>query len=136
MGLAAAPAPVGLDPAPAPVAGQLDAAPAADHLDAAAPSAAGHLDPAATPAEPAAVSSPAAPPPPADDLRRIRGIGPVLEQTLQHAGIRTYRQLATLDPAGLDRLRAELRLFPGRIEREDWIGQARRLHQDCYGEIV
>ncbi|MFI0793389.1 hypothetical protein ACH4OY_11920 [Micromonospora rubida] len=43
----------------------------------------------------------------ADDFRRIQGIGPKMAAALQDAGIRTYRQLADLDEAGLrDTIRA------------------------------
>ncbi|MEH0843981.1 hypothetical protein V6U81_16475 [Micromonospora sp. CPCC 205711] len=38
---------------------------------------------------------------PADDFRRIQGVGPKMAAALQDAGIRTYRQLAELDEAGL-----------------------------------
>jgi predicted flap endonuclease-1-like 5' DNA nuclease len=71
-----------------------------------------------------------------DDLRRIRGVGPAIESALHGLGIRSYRQLVTLDDAGLDRVRDALRDFRQRIEREDWIGQARRLHREKYGEEV
>ncbi|MFJ6194589.1 hypothetical protein [Micromonospora sp. NPDC092111] len=37
----------------------------------------------------------------ADDFRRIQGVGPKMAAALQAAGIRTYRQLADLDEAGL-----------------------------------
>jgi predicted flap endonuclease-1-like 5' DNA nuclease len=69
-----------------------------------------------------------------DDLRRIRGIGPSIERTLHGLGISTYRQLATLDEAGLQRVRETLRDFPQRIEREDWCGQAAALHEQKYGQ--
>ncbi|HEY7101258.1 MAG TPA: hypothetical protein VH573_06410 [Mycobacteriales bacterium] len=68
-----------------------------------------------------------------DDLRRIRGIGPSMERKLQGIGIVSYRQLALLDGAELERVRAELTDFRGRIEREDWAGQARALYREKYG---
>ncbi|WFE97928.1 hypothetical protein [Micromonospora sp. WMMD987] len=44
---------------------------------------------------------------PADDFRRIQGVGPKIAAALQAAGIRTYRQLAELDEASLrDTVRA------------------------------
>jgi predicted flap endonuclease-1-like 5' DNA nuclease len=72
----------------------------------------------------------------ADDLRRIRGIGRAIESSLHGLGIRSYRQLVMLDEAGLERVRDAGRDFRQRIEREDWIGQARRLHREKYGEEV
>ena len=38
-----------------------------------------------------------------------------------------------LDGAELERVRAELSDFRTRIEREDWVGQARDLHREKYG---
>lgn len=38
---------------------------------------------------------------PADDFRRIQGVGPKIAASLQAAGIRTYRQLAELDEVRL-----------------------------------
>ena len=68
-----------------------------------------------------------------DDLRAVRGIGPSMERKLHELGIVSYRQLAMLDGAELERLRAELTDFRGRIEREDWVGQARALYREKYG---
>lgn len=58
------------------------------------------------PAEPAVAEAPPAgdepaPPEPADDFRKIEGIGPKMAGALQAAGIRTYRQLADCDEAVL-----------------------------------
>jgi len=68
-----------------------------------------------------------------DDLRAVRGIGPSMERKLHELGIVSYRQLAMLDGAELARVRAELTDFRGRIEREDWVGQARALYREKYG---
>lgn len=68
-----------------------------------------------------------------DDLRAVRGIGPSMERMLHGLGIVSFRQLALLDGAELERVRHELRDFRSRIEREDWIGQARQLHKAKYG---
>ena len=68
-----------------------------------------------------------------DDLRAVRGIGPSMERKLHGLGIVSYRQLAMLDGAELERVRGELTDFRGRIEREDWVGQARALYREKYG---
>ena len=68
-----------------------------------------------------------------DDLRAVRGIGPSMERMLHGLGIVSFRQLALLDGADLERVREELRDFRSRIEREDWIGQAAALHKEKYG---
>jgi len=39
-----------------------------------------------------------------DDLRKIEGIGPKIQSTLQSAGIQTYAQLAATDPANLKQI--------------------------------
>jgi predicted flap endonuclease-1-like 5' DNA nuclease len=68
-----------------------------------------------------------------DNLRALRGIGPSMERMLHSLGIVSFRQLALLDGDELQRVRDELRDFRTRIEREDWIGQARALHKEKYG---
>lgn len=68
-----------------------------------------------------------------DDLRSVRGIGPSMERLLHGLGIISFRQLAMLDGVELERVRAELSDFRTRIEREDWVGQARDLHKEKYG---
>ena len=72
----------------------------------------------------------------ADDLRALRGVGRSIERILNDQGITTYRQLAELDGAELERVRAALPDFRARIEREDWVGQARELHLRKYGEAL
>jgi predicted flap endonuclease-1-like 5' DNA nuclease len=96
---------------------------------------------AVPPAQPdllAAVPPPAepvrgAPPPPLpapegepDDLKLISGIGPTIERTLHALGIYHFRQIAELSPDNVAWIDQRLR-FRGRIQREDWIGQAQRL---------
>jgi predicted flap endonuclease-1-like 5' DNA nuclease len=61
-----------------------------------------------------------------DDLKRINGIGPGIEKTLHELGIWHFRQIAELTPDNIAWIDQRLR-FRGRIEREDWIGQAKRL---------
>ncbi|WP_405103996.1 hypothetical protein [Micromonospora sp. NBC_01412] len=68
-------------------------APEAESLDSV-----GEASPSAPDATPVAAPSAGAT---ADDFRRIQGIGPKMAAALQDAGIRTYRQLADLDEAGL-----------------------------------
>ena len=62
----------------------------------------------------------------ADDLRRIRGIGPQNATRLNALGVYHFDQIAAWTPAEVRWVGAYL-AFPGRIEREDWIGQARAL---------
>ncbi|WP_026790956.1 hypothetical protein [Pleomorphomonas oryzae] len=62
----------------------------------------------------------------ADDLRRIRGIGPQNATRLNALGIYHLDQIAAWTPAEARWVGAYL-AFPGRIEREDWMGQAKAL---------
>jgi NADH-quinone oxidoreductase subunit E len=61
-----------------------------------------------------------------DDLKRINGIGPSIEKTLHELGIYHFRQIAEFTPDNIAWIDQRLR-FRGRIEREDWVGQARQL---------
>lgn len=61
-----------------------------------------------------------------DDLKRIKGIGPKNEDALNELGIYTFRQIAEWTPSNVDWVE-DFMSFPGRIEREDWIGQAKLL---------
>ncbi|WP_210207784.1 helix-hairpin-helix domain-containing protein [Phyllobacterium bourgognense] len=58
-----------------------------------------------------------------DDLKRISGIGPKLEQVLNAMGIRTYAQIAAWTASDLAGVDGQLKLG-GRITRDDWVGQA------------
>ncbi len=68
-----------------------------------------------------------------DDLTEIVGIGKVFEAMLHRLGIYYFRQIATFGPAELAKVNSELKEFKGRIEHDDWIGQARELYHRKYG---
>jgi F-type H+-transporting ATPase subunit gamma len=63
----------------------------------------------------------------------IEGIGPVIERKLHEMGITTFKQIAQWSPEDIERVGEQLN-FKGRIEREDWIGQAKAAHLAKYGE--
>jgi hypothetical protein len=71
------------------------------------------------------------PPSNGDDLQQIKGIGQVIAQALNSIGIRRYSDLTRFTPESLaDLLQVEIAsISPKRIERDDWIGQARVLAQ-------
>ncbi len=71
-------------------------------------------------------ASAAAAPAPADDLKKIKGIGIVIEQKLHDLGITTFKQIAEFSAEDVERVNQDLN-FSGRIERENWIDQAREL---------
>ena len=61
-----------------------------------------------------------------DDLKLIKGIGPVNDGKLRAHGVTTFAQIAAWKKA--DIIEAEKYLeFDGRIAREDWVGQAKNL---------
>lgn len=62
----------------------------------------------------------------ADDLKLIVGIGPKFEEDLHKLGIYTFEQLSKLNEDSIDAVET-LTKFPGRVERENWIGQAKEL---------
>ena len=62
----------------------------------------------------------------ADDLKRIKGIGPKNQDALNELGVFTFAQIADWTPENVDWIEGYLS-FPGRIEREDWIAQAKVL---------
>lgn len=62
----------------------------------------------------------------ADDLKLISGVGPKLEEKLHALGIRRFEQIAAWTPEDVARFDDQLS-FHGRIERDDWIGQAKAL---------
>ena len=82
----------------------------------------------ATGAPPTAASGPIPNPPLGDphDLKRIKGIGPALERRLKELGVQGLADLANLAPGEVDRINAKLD-FPGRIQRERWVEQAKAL---------
>jgi predicted flap endonuclease-1-like 5' DNA nuclease len=61
-----------------------------------------------------------------DDLKRIRGIGVLIEKKLNSLGILSYEQVANWTGADIERI-SRILDFKGRIEREHWIEQARIL---------
>jgi F-type H+-transporting ATPase subunit gamma len=68
-----------------------------------------------------------------DDIEEILGIGPVINAALRARGITTFAQIAAWTTADAERIGAELD-FPGRVQREKWIEQARELHEHKYGD--
>lgn len=62
----------------------------------------------------------------ADKLTTINGIGPVIEKKLIALGITTFKQIAELDDAKKADIEEQLS-FKGRIDREEWIAQAKEL---------
>ena len=83
--------------------------------------------PAIVPASAPAETTATAPSGTADDLKRIKGVGPKLAALLNELGVTSFAQIAAWDDAEVDRIDAELGRFQGRIRRDDWRTQARFL---------
>ncbi len=66
---------------------------------------------------------------PADELTRIKGLGPKAQAVLIGIGIRRFAQLAALDPAQAAEVDGRLGAFKGRLFRDRWVEQARYLEQ-------
>jgi large subunit ribosomal protein L21 len=64
-----------------------------------------------------------------DDLKKISGVGPVLEKKLNALGLNTYADIASLTKAQIADVDEKLS-FKGRIEREGWLDQAAKLDAD------
>lgn len=69
---------------------------------------------------------PAASQGPQDDLKRIRGVGVLIEKRLNAMGVTRYDQIANWTSGEIDRV-SQILEFKGRIEREGWVEQARIL---------
>ncbi len=70
-----------------------------------------------------------------DDLQTIFGIGPITERGLNQLGITSYSQLADLKRHDIEKIANALAIVPGKIEREDWVGNARRQLEDVLEEL-
>jgi len=63
-------------------------------------------------------------------LRRIRGIGPAYERALLAIGITRVSQVAQFTSEDIARIAPLIKARVDRIERDDWVGQARLLADD------
>lgn len=59
-----------------------------------------------------------------DDLKKIKGIGPFIEERLNEIGIFTFAQIAAMTPKIEDDVNEAIMYFPGRVRRDEWVAQA------------
>ncbi|MCR9265145.1 MAG: polysulfide reductase NrfD [Flavobacteriaceae bacterium] len=64
----------------------------------------------------------------ADDLKKVKGIGPQMEEALNQIGIHTFAQVSKMTEKEYDLLDSITGSFPGRAQRDDWAGQAKKLN--------
>lgn len=62
-----------------------------------------------------------------DDLKRISGVGPKLEQLMNKNGVYYYWQVASWSRKDIESIDQRLETFKGRITRDDWVSQAKQL---------
>ncbi|WP_425098439.1 NADH-quinone oxidoreductase subunit E [Tropicibacter sp. S64] len=63
----------------------------------------------------------------ADDLKKIKGIGPKLEQLCHELGFWHFDQIAAWTEAEVAWVDANLEGFKGRVTRDEWVAQAKTL---------
>lgn len=63
-----------------------------------------------------------------DDLKLISGVGPALEKKLNDLGIFTFKQVSEFDADMVGTVNDAIEFFPGRVQRDDWVGQAKKLY--------
>ncbi len=63
----------------------------------------------------------------ADDLLKIKGIGPSLNAMLISLGVSRFDQIASWDEQAIAEIDSHLGAFSGRIHRESWVEQAKLL---------
>ncbi len=64
-----------------------------------------------------------------DDLKMISGIGPFIEERLYAIDIFTFRQISKFTPQDIETINSAIIYFSGRINRDEWVAQARELVQ-------
>lgn len=62
-----------------------------------------------------------------DDLKKIKGIGPKFEGDLNAKGVYYFRQIAAWTAKDIKMVDEIIDSFPGRIERDEWVKQAKVL---------
>ena len=69
---------------------------------------------------------------PKDDLKKIKGIGPVFEKELNSKGIYYFRQIGAWKAADVKQIEDIIEKFPGRIKRDGWVKQAKLLSKPTH----
>lgn len=80
-------------------------------------------------AKPAAKAEKKAAPAGGDDLTKISGVGPVLVEKLNKEGITSFAQIAAWSEEDVAAFDEKLN-FKGRIQRDDWIAQAKEFMKE------
>lgn len=65
-----------------------------------------------------------------DNLQMISGIGPFIEERLHAVDIYSFRQISRFTPLDIEKINLAIEYFAGRIERDEWVVQAKELMED------
>ena len=65
-----------------------------------------------------------------DDLQRIKGVGPFIEDKLNALGIYTFEQVGNMTAEIEEQVNVAIEFFPGRIKRDKWATQARKFAKE------
>lgn len=68
----------------------------------------------------------------ANNLTLIDGLGMWVEERLNTLGIYTFEQISRLTSTDILTITEVLEIIPGRIEKDDWVGQAKRLKEKVH----
>ncbi len=72
-----------------------------------------------------------------DDLQMISGIGPVIEERLHSIDIYTFKQISKFTPRDIEIIDDAIIYFSGRIDRDEWVAQAKELvHDEQLNEVL
>ena len=71
-----------------------------------------------------------------DDLQMISGIGPFIEERLHAIDIYSFKQISKFTAKDIEKINVAIEYFAGRIERDEWVAQAKELVQDEMKEAV
>ena len=62
-----------------------------------------------------------------DDLQMISGIGPFIEERLHAIDIYSFKQISKFTAKDIEKINVAIEYFAGRIERDEWVAQAKEL---------
>ena len=65
-----------------------------------------------------------------DDLKKISGVGPKLERLLNQIGVYYFWQVASWKNSDVETVDDLLDVFKGRIDRDNWVSQAKKLNAE------
>ncbi len=71
-----------------------------------------------------------------DDLKAIRGVGPIIEKMLNKLGVFQYKQIAKWTNDDVKFFSKKLSTFQNRIVEDSWISNAKKQYQRKYGQKI